>query len=56
MQQIKKPIGSYVNQDQPPRKRFFQSNSYKIEVMISSLIEMLELTNVSDAMDIIMTS
>ena len=32
-----------LNQDQPLKKRFSWSNPYKIEVMITSLMEMLEL-------------
>ena len=31
-----------LNQDQPSKKEFFWSNPYKIDVMITSLIEMLE--------------
>ena len=34
-----------LNQDYPSKKVFFWSNPYKIEVMITSLIEMLELPN-----------
>ena len=34
-----------VNQDHPPKKRFFWSSSYKIDVMITSLIQILELPN-----------
>ena len=34
-----------LNQDHPSKKCFFRSNSYKIQVMITSLIEMLELPN-----------
>ena len=34
-----------LNQGHPPKKFFFRSNSYKIEVTISFLIEMLELPN-----------
>ena len=34
-----------LNQDHPSKKRFFWSNPYKLEVMITSLIEMLELPN-----------
>ena len=34
-----------LNQDHPSKKRFFWSNPYKIEVMITFLIEMLQLTN-----------
>ena len=34
-----------LNQDHPLKKCFSWSNSYKIEVMITSLIEMVELTN-----------
>ena len=32
-----------LNQDHPSKKRFFWSNPYKIEVMITFLIEMLQL-------------
>ena len=31
-----------LNQDHPSKKRFFWSNPYKIEVMITFLIEMLQ--------------
>ena len=34
-----------LNQDHPSKKRFFWSNPYKIEVMITTLIQMLELPN-----------
>ena len=34
-----------LNQDYPSKKCFFWSNLYKIEVMITSFIEMLELPN-----------
>ena len=34
-----------LNQDHSSKKWFFWSNPYKIEVMIASLIEMLELPN-----------
>ena len=34
-----------LNQDHPSKKRFFWSNPYKIEVMITSLTEMLEFPN-----------
>ena len=34
-----------LNQDHPSKKRFFWSNPYKIEVMITFLIEMLQLPN-----------
>ena len=34
-----------LNQDHPSKKWFFWSNSYKIEIVITSLIEMLELLN-----------
>ena len=34
-----------LNQYHPSKKRFFWSNPYKIEVMITFLIEVLELTN-----------
>ena len=34
-----------LNQDYPSKKWFFWSNRHKIEVMITSLIEMLELPN-----------
>ena len=34
-----------LNQDHPSKKRFFWSNPYKVEVMITSLIQMLELPN-----------
>ena len=34
-----------LNQDHPSKKCFFWSNPYKIEVMITSPIEMLELPN-----------
>ena len=34
-----------LNQDHPSKKRFFWSNPYKIEVMITILIEMLQLPN-----------
>ena len=37
------PKLSNLNPDHPSKKQFFWSNSYKIEVMITSLIEMLEL-------------
>ena len=33
------------NQDTPQKKWFFWSNPYKIEVMITSFIEVLELPN-----------
>ena len=36
-----------LNQDHPSKKWFFWSNPYKIKVMITSLIEMLELPNFS---------
>ena len=39
------PKLSNLNQDHPSKKRFFWSNSYKIEVMITTLTEMLELPN-----------
>ena len=35
----------HLKQDHPSRKRFFSSNPYKIEVIITSLTEILELTN-----------
>ena len=35
------------NQDHPSKGWFFWSNVYKIEVMITSLIEMLELSNLA---------
>ena len=35
-----------LNQDYSSKKCFFWSNPYKIEIMITSLIEMLELPNV----------
>ena len=34
-----------LNQDHPSKKQFFRSNPYKIEVMVTSFIEMLELPN-----------
>ena len=34
-----------LNQEHPSKKRFFCSNPYKIEVMTTSLIQMLELPN-----------
>ena len=34
-----------LNQDHPSKKRFFWSNPYKIEVMITFFIEMLQLPN-----------
>ena len=34
-----------LNQDHPSKKWFFSSNPYKIEVVIASLIEMLQLPN-----------
>ena len=34
-----------LNQDHPSKKCFFWSNPYKIEVMVTSLIEMLDLPN-----------
>ena len=34
-----------LNQDQPSKKCFFWSNPYKIEVMITSLTQMLESPN-----------
>ena len=34
-----------LNQDHPSKKRFFWSNSYKIEVMTTSLIHTIELPN-----------
>ena len=34
-----------LNQDYPSKKWFFWSNPYKIEVMVTSLIEMLDLPN-----------
>ena len=34
-----------LNQKDPSKSWFFWSNPYKIEVMIASLIEMLELLN-----------
>ena len=34
-----------LNQDHPSKKAIFWSNPYKIEVMITSLIHMLELPN-----------
>ena len=34
-----------LNQDHSSKKRFFWSNPYKIEVMITSLTQMLELPN-----------
>ena len=34
-----------LNQDQPSKSVFFWSNPYKIEIMLTSLIEMLELLN-----------
>ena len=34
-----------LNQDHPSKKWFFWSNPYKIEVMVTSLIEMLDLPN-----------
>ena len=36
-----------LDQDQPSKKQFFWSNPYKIEVMITFLIEMLQLPNFS---------
>ena len=36
---------SNLNQDHPSKKWFFWSKPYKIEVMITSAIEMLELPN-----------
>ena len=35
----------HLKQDHPSRKRFFSSNPYKIEVIITSLTEILELPN-----------
>ena len=35
------------NQEHPLKRWFFLSNPYKIEVMITSFIEMLELPNVN---------
>ena len=37
----------HLNKDHPSKKGFLWSNPYKIEVMITSLIEMLELPNFS---------
>ena len=37
-----------LNQDHSPQKVVFWSNPYKIEVMITSLIEILELSNLSN--------
>ena len=34
-----------LNQDHPSKKAVFWPNPYKIEIMITSLIEMLELPN-----------
>ena len=34
-----------LNQEQPSKNWFFWSNTYKIEVMITSVIEMLDLPN-----------
>ena len=34
-----------LNQDHPSKKQFFWSNPYKVEVMITFLIEMLQLPN-----------
>ena len=34
-----------LNQDHPSKKGFFWSNPYKIEIMITSFIQMLELAN-----------
>ena len=34
-----------LHQDQPSKKRFFWSTPYKIEVMITFLIELLQLPN-----------
>ena len=34
-----------LNRDHPSKKQFFWSNPYKIEVMITSVIQMLELPN-----------
>ena len=34
-----------LNQDRLPKKQFFWSNPYKIEIMITSLIEMLDSSN-----------
>ena len=34
-----------LNQDHPLKKQFFWSNPYKIEVMITSIMEMLVLPN-----------
>ena len=34
-----------LNQDHPSKKLFFWSNPYKIEVMITSLVQTLELPN-----------
>ena len=34
-----------LNQDNPSKRRFFLSNPHKIEVVITSLIEMLQLPN-----------
>ena len=36
-----------LNQDHPSKRRFFWSNPYEIEVMITSLIEMLKFPNFS---------
>ena len=37
------PCNFYKRQNYPPKNLFFWLNPYKIEVMITSLIEMLEL-------------
>ena len=34
-----------LNQDHPQKKWFFWSNPYKIEIIISTLLQMLELPN-----------
>ena len=42
------PTSLNLNQDHPSKKEFFWSNSYIIEVLITALIEMLELPNFSN--------
>ena len=37
-----------LNQDHPSKKNFFWPNPFKIEIMITSLIEILELPNFGD--------
>ena len=39
------PKLSHLNQDHSSQKYFFRSNPYKIEVMMSSLTEILEVVN-----------